>query len=324
MKCFPRGLAASLLCASLLAGGALPGAHAAEPANAPPASSSLATPRDRVSYAIGMDVGHSLAPIAPELDVAALEAALRNAFAGNKPVLPEGEAQAIDQALRARVAARNGAQAAPGAANAPIDKAKVGQMVGAYIVGRSLVPIKGEIELPRLMQGLRDTLGGRKPLLDDAQLKAELEAFGERMRTRMQAEAAASGAKNKAAGEAFLAQNKTVKGVFTTPSGLQYMVLRQGAGVRPRPADRVRVQYEGKLLDGKVFDSSYERGQAAEFSLDQVIPGWTEGVTLMPIGAKYRFWVPAKLGYGEHGTPDGQIGPNATLQFDVELLDILH
>ena len=109
--------------------------------------------------------------------------------------------------------------------------------------------------------------------------------------------------------------------MFTTASGLQYMVLRQGAGLRPKPTDKVRVNYEGKLLDGKVFDSSYERGQPAEFSLTQVIAGWSEGVALMPVGGKYRFWVPADIAYGEQGPPD--IGPNATLQFDVELLDIV-
>lgn len=319
MKCFPRGLAASLLCATLL--GAT--AFTPMPVQAAAASAPLASQRDRVSYAIGMDVAHSLQPIAPEIDVAALESALRNAFAGNKPTLSEQDAQAVDQVLRGRVAARNGVQVPPEAANAPVDKAKVGQMVGGYLVGPSLLPIKDQIDLPRLMQGVRDVLSGGKPLLDDAQLKAELTAFGERMRARMQAAAAAAGAKNKTEGEAFLAKNKAQKGVFTTPSGLQYMVLRQGAGPRPKPGDRVRVNYEGRLLDGKVFDSSYERGEAAEFGLDQVIPGWAEGVTLMPVGAKYRFWIPGKLGYGEHGTPDGQIGPNATLQFDVELQAIV-
>jgi len=112
--------------------------------------------------------------------------------------------------------------------------------------------------------------------------------------------------------------------VFTTPSGLQYMVLRQGAGERPQPSDRVRVNYHGTLLDGTVFDSSYERGQPAEFALDQVIPGWTEGVALMPVGGKYRFWIPGELAYGAKGTPGGPIGPNATLVFDVELMAVLH
>src|SRR5690606_10297786 len=122
-------------------------------------------------------------------------------------------------------------------------------------------------------------------------------------------------ATNKEEGEAFLAENRQKKGVFTTGSGLQYMVLRQGAGQRPRASDRVRVSDEGSVLDGTVFDSSYERGQPAEFALQQVVPGWTEGLQLMPVGAKYRSWIPGELGYGRNGTPGGLIGPNATLVF---------
>jgi FKBP-type peptidyl-prolyl cis-trans isomerase FkpA len=99
------------------------------------------------------------------------------------------------------------------------------------------------------------------------------------------------------------------------------MVLRQGSGARPRPSDRVRVNYRGTLLDGTVFDSSEQHGGPAEFGLDQVIAGWTEGVSMMPIGGKYRFWIPADLAYGKQGNPS--IGPNSTLVFDVELLDIL-
>jgi FKBP-type peptidyl-prolyl cis-trans isomerase FkpA len=101
------------------------------------------------------------------------------------------------------------------------------------------------------------------------------------------------------------------------------MVLRQGSGARPKPTDHVTVNYKGTLLDGTKFDSSYDRPQPPEpFALDQVIPGWSEGVSLMPVGAKYRFWIPSDLGYGDKGTPGGPIGPNATLVFDVELLGI--
>jgi FKBP-type peptidyl-prolyl cis-trans isomerase FkpA len=138
----------------------------------------------------------------------------------------------------------------------------------------------------------------------------------------MQAKATAASGKNQTEGAEFLAKNKAVKGVFSTPSGLQYMVLRQGAGVRPKTTDRVRVNYQGALLNGTVFDSSYDRGQPTEFALNQVITGWTEGLSLMPVGAKYRFWIPGELAYGAKGTPDGTIGPNSTLVFDVELLAI--
>ncbi len=135
------------------------------------------------------------------------------------------------------------------------------------------------------MRGVRVMLENGKPLLAEAETNALRDAFTKRINARMQAKAAAAASDNKAAGAAFLGKNKSVKGVFSTPSGLQYMVLRQGAGLRPKPTDRVRVNYHGTLLDGTVFDSSYDRGQPAEFALNQVIAGWTEGVALMPVGA---------------------------------------
>jgi FKBP-type peptidyl-prolyl cis-trans isomerase FkpA len=128
---------------------------------------------------------------------------------------------------------------------------------------------------------------------------------------------------NRRAGAEFLAANKTQPGVITTASGLQYQVLRAGSGEKPAASSRVRVNYEGKLLSGEVFDSSYARGEPAEFGLNQVIAGWTEGVALMPVGAKYRFWIPSELAYGANGAPGGKIGPDATLTFDVELLGVM-
>ena len=115
--------------------------------------------------------------------------------------------------------------------------------------------------------------------------------------------------------------NKSKPGVRTTASGLQYQVIRQGAGPKPKATDTVRVNYKGSLLNGKQFDSSYDRGQPAEFALNQVIPGWTEGVGLMPVGSKYRLWVPSNLAYGPAG--QAPIGPNSTLVFEVELLAIV-
>jgi len=127
---------------------------------------------------------------------------------------------------------------------------------------------------------------------------------------------------NKAAGEAYLAENKKKEGVKVTASGLQYEVLKAGSGKQPKATDTVVVHYRGTLIDGTEFDSSYKRGQPIDFPLNRVIPGWTEGVQLMQEGAKYRFVIPSGLAYGPRGTPGGPIGPDATLIFEVELLKV--
>lgn len=123
------------------------------------------------------------------------------------------------------------------------------------------------------------------------------------------------------AGKQFLAANATKEGVMTTASGLQYKVIRQGDGAKPAADAEVEVHYKGTLIDGKVFDSSYDRGESISFFLNQVIPGWQEGVQLMPIGSKYEFYIPYELGYGARGA-SGVIPPYATLIFEVELLKI--
>ncbi|PIF02319.1 MAG: peptidylprolyl isomerase [Paludibacter sp.] len=123
-------------------------------------------------------------------------------------------------------------------------------------------------------------------------------------------------------GETFLAQNKTLEGVFETKSGLQYQILKKTEGEKPKATDKVKVHYTGTLIDGTVFDSSVERGTPAEFNLNGVIKGWTEGLQLMPVGSKFKFFIPSKLAYGERGAGK-VIKPNSTLIFEVELLDII-
>lgn len=312
---FPlRGLAALAIAAAVVPAGLA----------AAQAVGALTTERQKISYMVGMDVGRSIEPAAPELDMAAFERAVTRAFDGGAPLLTEDEARTLGPALMQRIAARSGRPVpgmAPGSQPPAIDRDKVGYLIGAD-VGRSLAPIRDEIEMPVMLQALRTTVDGGEPLLAAAEAETLRQAFATRLQAQQQVRAAQQGRTNATEGAAFLASNRTAKGVFTTPSGLQYMVLRQGAGQRPLPTSRVRVHYEGKLLDGTVFDSSYARSEPAEFGLGQVIAGWTEGVSMMPTGAKYRFWVPSALGYGERGSP-GSIGPNATLVFDVELLQVL-
>jgi len=286
----------------------------------------LVSERDRVSYAVGMDVGKSFAPVANYIDLTAFEKALKNAFAGGQPLQSEEVAKATDASLRMTLAAAQGAPVPgtpPGSQPPAVAKDQVGLMLGDRAVGPALIPLKADLDLAVVLQAMRDSFAQSQPLLSQQEAEQTMQAFMAGKQAEMTRKQASVGADNRAEGAAFLTKNKSEKGVVTTPSGLQYMVLRQGSGQRPTRDSRVRVNYEGKLLDGTVFDSSYQRGEPAEFGLSQVIPGWTEGVSLMPVGAKYRFWIPSSLAYGPSGTQGGPIGPDATLTFDVELMGIL-
>ncbi len=278
----------------------------------------LSTEKEKVSYAIGLDIArsHVFELIAQDIDVAALQRAIENVFKGGPPLISEEVAQTTDTALRAMLAARSGQQEASGTAPPAVSKENIGLMLGSYMVGPSLLAIKDDIDLPVLLQALRTRFAKRTPLMDEQEMTTRMQAF-------VASKNAVVAGKNRDEGSAFLSKNKNEKGVVTTASGLQYMVLRQGSGSRPTPSNNVRVNYEGKLLSGQVFDSSYQRGQPAEFGLGQVIKGWSEGLSLMPVGSKYRFWIPADLAYGQQGDSGGPIGPDATLTFDVELLSIL-
>ena len=149
-----------------------------------------------------------------------------------------------------------------------------------------------------------------------------MSAFQERREAEAGAERVALAQSNLEAGRAYMAEMSGTEGVQTTESGLQYIVMEAGEGDSPVAADSVEVHYEGQLIDGTVFDSSFERGETVTFGLTQVIPGWTEGLQLMKPGGKFKFIIPPELGYGEGGA--GQmIGPNATLRFDVELIAVV-
>ncbi len=202
------------------------------------------------------------------------------------------------------------------------EKQQAGYAIGLQ-VGASLEEIKDEVDFDSMVKAMRSKVDGSEPLMNEEQARTVFEAFGQRMQAKMMAEAAEKATTNLAAGEAFLATNAKAEGVQVTASGLQYQVLQAGAGAKPGPDDRVSVHYKGELLDGTTFDSSYDRGEPATFQLSQVVPGWQEGLQLMPVGSKYKMWIPAALGYGETGTPGGPIGPNSTLVFEVELLEIL-
>ncbi len=208
---------------------------------------------------------------------------------------------------------------AAGQAARPVEE-RASYVIG-YNLGRQLKAndIKANTDL--IIQGLRDGIGGAKGMLTDAEMQATMQEFQQKVMAQQEAKTKALGEKNKTEGEAFLAKNKTRKEVKTTASGLQYETLREGTGPTPKPTDTVTVNYKGTLMDGSTFDSSYDRGQPATFVLNQVIPGWTEGVQLMKVGGKTKFYIPSALGYGDKGA-GAQIGPNAPLIFEVELISI--
>ncbi len=178
-----------------------------------------------------------------------------------------------------------------------------------------------DIDLDVMIKALRDATSDSKLLMSDEEMRAVMIAYQKEMQQK-QAEAAKIAAeKNKKDGDAFLAANKTKEGVVTLASGLQYKILKAGEGKRPTDEDTVEVNYRGTLLDGTEFDSSYKRGKPASFPLKGIIPGWIEALKLMPVGSKWQLFVPPELAYGARGA-GREIGPNATLIFEVELLAI--
>jgi len=178
-----------------------------------------------------------------------------------------------------------------------------------------------DVEPDIVAKGLKDVLTGNKPLLTDDEARATLTTLQNDMRAKQQEKTQQLGLSNKKEGEEFLAANKGKEGVVTLPSGLQYKILKEGTGSKPSATDSVVCNYRGTLINGTEFDSSYKRGEPATFAVGGVIKGWTEALQLMPVGSKWQLFVPSDLAYGQRGA-GADIGPNATLIFEVELLSI--
>lgn len=200
------------------------------------------------------------------------------------------------------------------------EKARFSYAIGMDI-GRNLQDIGSKIETDVLLAALRDSLEGKEARLPVEEAAKILQAFVKKQSEDKAAEQKIAGEQNKAEGLKFMAENAKKEGVTTTASGLQYEVLKQGDGAKPKATDSVKVHYRGTLLNGTEFDSSYKRGEPISFPLNGVIAGWTEGVQLMNVGSKFKFVIPSELAYGARGAGP-QIGPNNTLIFEVELLAI--
>lgn len=191
-----------------------------------------------------------------------------------------------------------------------------------YLMGRNNTDALTDLNLDTFYQGLQEGAQSKTARLTDEEMAKAINDYKKTLEAKQLVEFQKTGQLNIQAGTAFLADNAKKSGVITTKSGLQYQVLKEGNGQKPKATSRVKVNYEGRLLDGTVFDSSIARNHPVEFQLSQVIAGWTEGLQTMKEGGKTRFFIPANLAYGEVGAGDS-IGPNSTLIFDIELLQVL-
>lgn len=254
----------------------------------------LNTPQDKAGYAVGLSIGQNLGSIKDKVD-------LGQVFTGFQDELG-GKASMDEEGVRAQLQGLN-PQAPAG------DTKKMGYAVGVSI-GKNLARFKDDLNPARVISGIKDQLAG-KPKMNPEEMRAALGSLTQ-----------AQGAKNKAAGLAYLEANKKKPGVIVTASGLQYEILTPGKGPKPQATSTVKVNYRGTTIDGNEFDSSYKRNAPATFPLNGVIKGWTEGLQLVPVGSKVRFVIPSELAYGANGTPGG-IGPDSVLVFEVELLAIV-
>lgn len=233
-------------------------------------------------------------------------------------------AQVKKAPVRKAVPAKSSSAAKPASAGTALASTQdsVSYSIGIFMAQNLKQQGISDLNNALLMRGLQDALSGQPTQLTQAQCSQVMNGFMQKQMAVRNAEGTKASAENKKIGTAFLTENKAKAGVVTTASGLQYSIEKEGTGAKPAATDRVKVHYTGKLLDGKVFDSSVERGQPAEFGVTEVIKGWTEALQLMPVGSKWKLYIPSDLAYGDRGA-GADIKPGSTLVFDVELLDIV-
>jgi len=221
-------------------------------------------------------------------------------------------------------ACNNGNKSAKVALNNEVDSV-------AYAIGvdqgmrlaKGLETFPDSLSFEAIIAGFTHSMQGGEVKFDEDAVREILTTYMQKRQAEEQANQKVEFAGNLEVGNKFLSENASQPGVMVTASGLQYKVIKEGNGPKPIDGDKVKVNYEGKLLNGTIFDSSYERGEPIEFGLDQVIAGWTEGLKLMPVGSTFMLYIPQNLAYGENVRPGGPIEPFSTLVFKIELLDIV-
>jgi len=200
------------------------------------------------------------------------------------------------------------------------DKQKVSYTIGISLA-KDFKARNIEVDPQMLYQGLKDELGGKKLALTEQEMEIVMQKFQQEMTAKMEKIQKEESVKNRQAGDTYLAQNKKKPGVITLADGLQYRIIKKGNGPKPTATQTVKVHYRGTFIDGKEFDSSYKRGEPAEFPVNGVIPGWSEALMLMPVGSKWEVVIPPDLAYGDNGA-GAVIPPGSTLVFEVELLEV--
>lgn len=278
----------------------------------------LATEMDSISYSVGRFFTGQFDDLGIDVNAQQLGQGLDD-VANDKATISEEDGMAMMQSFQQTLMMRQGApftEEDP----APFSVDSISYIIGADFA-RNMKEFDVKLNSSAFLQGAKDHLADAESLVDDREDEL-MQVLTLKITEKQEAEQAVVAEAEISKGEAFIAEKAAEADVMSTPSGLHYKVIKEGTGAQPVATDRVLVHYHGTLIDGTVFDSSVDRGEPIDFGLNEVIPGWTEGVSLMKVGAKYQFYIPYQLAYGLRGSPPNIPG-GATLIFDVELLDIV-
>ena len=279
----------------------------------------LKSEQDKISYSLGAQFGNSLKQQKITLDTTKFSKGLNDAFDDKTPEFKEVEIAQIINDFQNEMRERMSAGGEPG--EFKVDMNKVSYIIGSQY-GQNFKLNEIDINTDIFVRGLDDITNDRTPALTDAETGEVMQKFEEDMRAKQEAAHNEALTRNKAEASAFLEENAKKSGITTLPDSLQYEIITEGSGPKPKAENTVKVHYKGTLIDGTEFDSSYRSKQPAEFPLTGVIKGWTEVLQLMKTGAKWKVFIPPELGYGANGSPP-IIGPNSLLIFEIELLEIV-
>lgn len=279
----------------------------------------LKNQNDEDSYAIGYNLGKSFKNISKLLNFDSFKNGIKDIFKGNKSIMSDGELQKQLTKFQQNIGKR--LQKGEQGSDIKEDTVKKGSYAVGFNMARNIKSINSGLNVECFIGGMFHSMNGKNPILDIEAMKKTMTQFQNEAKKQQEEVRKKMAEVNKTEGERFLAENAKKEGVKVTKSGLQYKILKEGQGQKPKVTDTIEVHYRGTLIEGTEFDSSYKRGESIKFKLGKVIPGWIEGLQLMKVGSKYQLYIPSELAYKERGAGK-LIGPNSTLIFEVELLGI--